>query len=61
MHNCRFGQAYCIDLFKRIPKKFTLYIYDIYYILYEFVKFNGISWNNQMNKEFGNLKTVNRV
>jgi hypothetical protein len=35
----RFGQAYCIDLLKRILTKFNLYFSKLYCIFYTFYKF----------------------
>jgi hypothetical protein len=36
MHKKGFGQAYCKGLLNRIPKKFILYLYEFYFIFYEF-------------------------
>jgi hypothetical protein len=29
LHKCTFGQAHCVELLKRIPKKFSLLFLDI--------------------------------
>jgi hypothetical protein len=42
MHKCRFGQACCIDLLKRILKKFILQISEVYFISYEFLNHKRI-------------------
>jgi hypothetical protein len=35
-HKNGFGQAYCIDLLKRILTKFNFYFFELYYIFYVF-------------------------
>jgi hypothetical protein len=45
MHKQGFGQAYCIDLLKRIRTKFILYWYEFSTKLYEFYNFELISRN----------------
>jgi hypothetical protein len=39
MHKYRFGQDYCIDLLRRIPKKFSLHFSEVSSNLHEFWKF----------------------
>jgi hypothetical protein len=39
MHGKEFGQTYCKDLLKRIPKKFTFHFSKVYSIFYGFLKF----------------------
>jgi hypothetical protein len=39
MHKYRFGLAYCIDLLKRISKKFILHSSKVYSIFNEFSNF----------------------
>jgi hypothetical protein len=36
MHNMEFGQAHCKDFLKRNPKKFILYVYEIYLFILNF-------------------------
>jgi hypothetical protein len=43
MHKCRFGQAYYIDLLKRILNKFILHFSEFYFISYEFWNLKRIS------------------
>jgi hypothetical protein len=54
MHKNRFGQAYCQEQLKRIPKKFIFYFFKSYCIYYEFVKFIRIPG---IKIEKGNWKT----
>jgi hypothetical protein len=39
------GQAYCIDLLKRVPEKFSLHLYKFPINFYEFWNFGAISEN----------------
>jgi hypothetical protein len=45
MHKCRFGQAYCIDLLKRILRKFIVIFFEIYtnfYVLWMLIPLSRI-------------------
>jgi hypothetical protein len=51
LHEKEFGQAYCKDLFKRIPKKFTCFS-KVYSMFYGFLKFIRISGNLNLENTF---------
>jgi hypothetical protein len=42
MQKNRFGQAYCIDILKRILTKFSLYFCEFYTNFYEYLNFGSI-------------------
>jgi hypothetical protein len=53
MYKKEFGQVYCKDLLKRIPKKFTIHFSKVYSIFYGFLKFIRISRKLNQKNNFG--------
>jgi hypothetical protein len=56
MDKKEFGQAYCKDLLKRIPKKIAFHFSKVYSIFYGFLKFIRISRNLNRENNFRIMK-----